>query len=316
MSNKKPPALPGRDRVARHSTPLSARAFGDLTDSGRLRTVSLDAIAPNPHQPRRRFDEAALRSLADSIASRGILQPPVVREVGEGYELVAGERRLRAARLAGLTEIEVLVSDHDSAASLLDAVMENVAREDLSPIEAARSYATIIDDLGITREDLGRRLGQSRVSISNHLRLLDLPDGALDLIDRGELTFAHGRALLLCDDQTTRLRLARDAVAHGWTTRQLEAAAHAAGAPRARRNARPSADSEAFAQRLTDTLGSVTGLDVRARVTAAGAVSITLTDQHAARALLVKLGAPADVLDEPAAGRPTRASRRATRPST
>lgn len=299
--SKTPPKLPGRVRPARHAAALSSRAFADLTDNGRLRRVALAAIVPNPHQPRRHFDEAALVSLSDSIVSRGILQPPVVRQVGDTYELVAGERRWRAAGLAGLTEIEVLVSDTDDAGSLLDALVENVAREDLSPIEKARSYATIIEDLGLTREAVGQHVGESRVSISNHLRLLDLPDGALELVDRGDLSFAHGRALLLCDDQHMRLRLAREAVAEGWTTRQLEAAAHRAGAPRARRRHVIAADGEAFAQRFTDTFGSVTGLDVRSRISAAGAVTITLADQHAARALLAKLGAPEGALDEPSA---------------
>lgn len=295
----KPPKLPGRARVARRSSPIASRAFGDLADSGRLRTVSLDAIAPNPHQPRTHFDEDKLQALAQSIAERGVLQPPVVREVGEAYELVAGERRCRAARIAGLTTIEVLVSDHDDGASLQDALVENVARDDLSPVEAARAYATIIEDLGITREELGRRVGQSRVSISNHVRLLDLPELALSFLDNGQLTFAHGRALLLCDDHATRLSLARRAVNEGWSTRQLEEAARAAGAPRARRQP-VSADQDAFAQRLSDAISTATGLELRARVTAGGAVTITVSDQAAARLLAAKLGAPRDALDEPA----------------
>jgi len=293
----KPPKLPGRARIARRSSSVGARAFGDLADSGRLRTVPLDAIAPNPHQPRTRFDEDTLQSLAASIAERGVLQPPVVREVGETYELVAGERRCRAAQIAGLAEIEVLVSDHDDSASLQDALVENIARDDLSPVEAARAYATIIEDLGITREELGRRVGQSRVSISNHLRLLDLPEPALDLIDSGQLTFAHGRALLLCDEHATRLSLARRAVKEGWSTRQLEDAARAAGAPRARRKP-PSADQDAFAQRFGDAVSTATGLDLRVRITAGGAVTVTLTDQAAARELAARLGAPRDALDE------------------
>jgi len=134
-----------------------------------------------------------------------VLQPPVVRPRGGGYELVASERRWRAARLAGLQEIDVLIREHDDGDSLQDALMENVAREDLSPIEAARAYATIIDDLGLTREELGRRIGQSRVSISHHLRLLDLPDEALDLIDRRQLSFARGKALLLTDRHDVRV---------------------------------------------------------------------------------------------------------------
>ena len=291
--------LPGRNDITRR-TGAATTAFGDLAHSGRLRTVSLDMIAPNRHQPRTRFDEDSLVALASSIRERGILQPPVVRELSEGaYELVAGERRCRAARLAGRETIDVLVSDHDDAAALQDALVENIARDDLSPVEAARAYATIIEDLGITREELGRRVGQSRVSISNHLRLLDLPDDALSFIDDGRLTFAHGRALLLCDDHATRLRLARDAVAQGWSTRQLEQAARSAGAPRIKRPL-PSADAQAFAQRLTDALNTATGLDLHARVTTTGAVTITITDHAAARTLAARLGAPANALDEPA----------------
>jgi ParB family chromosome partitioning protein len=296
--SKTPPRLPGRARVARRTPLVGANAFGDLPE-GALRTVSLDAIAPNPHQPRRRFDEAALQALADSIAERGVLQPPVVRESNGGYELVAGERRWRAARLAGRTEITVLLGDHKDAASLVDAIMENVCREDLSPIEKARGFATMIEDLGLTREAVGRRVGESRVSVSNHLRLLDLPDRVLEMIDDGQLTFAHGRALLLCDEHTTRLHLARQAVSAGWSTRQLEQAARAAGAPRARIRAKP-ADGEAFARRLGDTLSSLTGLDLPTRVTASGALTITLPDQDTARALAIKLGADAAALDEPA----------------
>lgn len=297
--SKTPPKLPGRARTRRPAR-SSAAVFGELATDGRLRTVALNAIKPNPHQPRRQFDQDTLQTLADSIAERGILQPPVVRPRGEGWELVAGERRCRAAGLAGRTEIEVLVSDQDDAASLQDALVENVARVDLSPIEAARAYATIIDDLGITREDLGRRVGLSRVSISNHLRLLDLPDVALDLVDRGELTFAHGRVLLLCDEQSTRASLARRAAAEDWSTRRLEEAAREAGAPRAQPRPTVSADATAFAERYTEALGQTTGLDIRTRITPRGEITITLCDQDAARALAVRAGVPPAALDEPA----------------
>jgi ParB family transcriptional regulator, chromosome partitioning protein len=297
---KQPPKLPGRTQAARRSARSTTGAFGELAETGRLRTVALSAIQPNRHQPRRTFDPDALQLLADSIAARGVLQPPVVRPQGDGYELVAGERRCRAAHLAGLEHIEVLISDqNDDASSLQDALMENVAREDLSPIEAARAYATIIDDLGLTREDLGRRIGQSRGTISHHLRLLDLPDEALELIDRRELTFAHGKALLLTDDHDTRRDLARRAHAEQWSTRKLEDEARAAGAPRARRAA-PAADAEAFALRATEALSHATGLDVRAHVTASGTITLTLADQDAVTVLAVKLGIPAESLDEPA----------------
>jgi len=300
---KTPPQLPSRTRAARRPGRSPGGAFGELAETGRLRTLPLDAIASNPKQPRTRFDADRLQALADSIAERGILQPPVVRSVESGYELVAGERRCRAARLAGLTEVEVLVGDHDDATALVDAMMENVAREDLSPIEKARSFATMIEDLGLTREAVGRRVGESRVSVSNHLRLLDLPDVALEFIDNGMLSFAHGRALLLCDDHRTRVRLARAAVDGGWSTRKLEDEARAAGAPRARRPARTDADADAdaFAVRTSDTLSRATGLELRARVTASGAITLTLPDQDAVRILASKLGVPDGGLDEPAA---------------
>lgn len=299
--SKTPPKLPGRARPARRGA--HASAFGELADSGRLRTVELDAIAPKPHQPRRTFDEGALNALASSIATRGLLQPPIVRTCGEAYELVAGERRCRAARLAGLTQIEVLISDVDDQGALQDALLENVARVDLSPVEAARAYAAAVEDLGITREELGRRVGQSRVSISNHLRLLDLPDSVLALLDEGCLTFAHGRALLLCDGPAIRSALARRAVDEGWSTRQLEDAAREAGAPRARPKApEVSADAVAYAERLSGAISHATGLDLRARVNRAGEITITVGNQAAARALATKLGAPPGALDEPPVG--------------
>ena len=294
MSKKALPRLPGRERQAARVARPPAAVFSELADAGRLRTVALDAIAPNPRQPRRRFDDDSLQQLTDSIAARGVLQPPVVRDAnGDGrYELVAGERRWRAARLAGHSEIEVLIKDVDDAGQLEAAVMENVARDDLSPIEEARAYATMIEDLGITREEIGRRVGRSRVSISNHLRLLDLPDDALDLVDAGELSFAHGRALLLCDDHNTRTTLARRAVQEGWSTRQLEAAARAAGAPRARApRPAPSAEQLAFARRLEDALTQASGVELRVRGTASDEYTITVTGADSARALAERLGA-------------------------
>lgn len=216
------PKLPGRDRgEQRRSSP--GAVFSALADAGRLRTVPITAIEPNPRQPRKRFDDDALQALADSISERGILQPPVVRPVADGrYELIAGERRWRASQLAGLAELDVLVKEADDTDALEDALMENTARADLSPVEEARAYELLIEDLGIARAELGRRVGRSRAAISNHLRLLELPDDALELVDAGELSFAHGRALLLVDGADQRLALARQAVQKGWSTRQLE----------------------------------------------------------------------------------------------
>ena len=166
-----------------------------------LRQIPVELIAPNPNQPRRSFDEETLLALADSIRARGVLQPVLVRPLAGGrYELIAGERRWRAAQLAELETIPAIVRHHDDAASLEVALIENMAREDLNPVEEARACAALVDELGLTREEVGLRVGRSRVAVSNLIRLLELPDEALELIERGELTEGHGRALLLTED--------------------------------------------------------------------------------------------------------------------
>ena len=197
-----------------------------------LRPIPVDMIDPSPNQPRHTFDEDSLMALADSIRTRGVLQPILVRPLVSGrYELVAGERRWRAAKVAELTAIPAVVRRHDDAASLEVALIENMAREDLNPVEEARACAALVEELGLTREDVGLRVGRSRVAVSNLIRLLDLPDEALELIERRDLTEGHGRALLLAADNGVRRTLARDAAHHRWSVRELESRARAAGAP-------------------------------------------------------------------------------------
>ena len=170
-----------------------------------LRAVPIDLIDPSPNQPRHTFDEDSLMALAGSIRARGILQPVLLRPLVSGrYELIAGERRWRAAQLAELVAIPAIVRRHDDAASLEVALIENMAREDLNPVEEARACAALVEELGLTREEVGLRVGRSRVAVSNLIRLLDLPDEALELIERGALTEGHGRALLLADDHAAR----------------------------------------------------------------------------------------------------------------
>jgi ParB family chromosome partitioning protein len=196
-----------------------------------FREVALDLIVPNPRQPRREFDEAALLTLADSIRSRGVLQPIVVRPVSGGtFELVAGERRLRAARLAELERIPAVVREADDWARLDMALAENMARVDLNPIEEARACAMLVEDLGLTKGEVGRRVGRSRVAVSNLIRLLDLPEEALEQIEAGALSEGHGRAILTCKDHEQRKRLARDAREHGWSVRETERRARALAA--------------------------------------------------------------------------------------
>jgi ParB family transcriptional regulator, chromosome partitioning protein len=273
--------------------------FGELAHRGRMRTVSLDAIAPNPDQPRKHFDPDSLEALADSIRARGVLQPPVVRELGDGrYELIAGERRIRASRLVGLSEVEVILKYTDRAGSLQDALLENVARDDLSPIEKARAYASLVEDLGLTREAIGRQVGESRMNISNYMRLLDLPDEVLDLIDRGQLSYIHGRVLLLCGEQSRRLALARRAVAEGWSTRQLEDAARRVQTPSRRKPLRAStADRDAFVARISNRVNAQTKFAVTVKPGPKDSYAFVVSGSDAARAVAQALGA--ERLDEP-----------------
>ncbi len=198
------------------------------SDEVGFREVAVDLIAPNPRQPRREFDEAALLALADSIRVRGVLQPIVVRPVSGGtFELVAGERRLRAARLAELERVPAVVREADDWARLDMALAENMARVDLNAVEEARACAMLVEDLGLTKGEVGRRVGRSRVAVSNLIRLLDLPEEVLERIEAGALSEGHGRAILTCKDHDLRKRLARDAREHGWSVRETERRARA-----------------------------------------------------------------------------------------
>jgi ParB family chromosome partitioning protein len=259
-------------------------------DGAVLRELHVDLVAPNPGQPRKRFDDEALQALADSVKERGVLQPVLVRPVPGGtYELVAGERRWRAARLAGLETLPALVQERDDARSLEDALIENMAREDLNPIEAARAVAGLVEELGLTREDVGRRVGRSRVAVSNLLRLLDLPDEALALVEDGSLTEGHGRALLLADDHAARRSIARAAVQGGWSVRVVEQRAREANAPartakRGRAAVHP--DQEAAAARISEALGAALGTEVRVRPRGTGyKVELAFEDVDEALAL-------------------------------
>jgi len=239
-----------------------------------LRELHVDLVAPNPDQPRKRFDEEALQALADSVKERGVLQPVLVRpRPGGSYELVAGERRWRAAQLAGLETVPALVQARDDAQTLEVALIENMAREDLNPVEAARAVAGLVEELGLTREEVGRRVGRSRVAISNLLRILDLPDEALALVESGALTEGHGRALLLADDHGARRSLARSAAADGWSVRVLEQRAREANAPgRTVRKGRAAVhpDQVEAAERISEALGGALGTDVRVRPSGTG----------------------------------------------
>src|SRR5436190_935848 len=235
-----------------------------------LRHIPVALVRPNPAQPRTRFDEDAIAALADSIATAGVLQPLIVRPLRDGrYELIAGERRWRAARSAGLETVPALVRDGDEARRLETALIENVAREDLNAVDEARACATLVEDLGISKEELARRLGRSRPAISNLIRLLDLPTDVLERIESGALSEGHGRAILLADGVDVRRRLARDAAAAGWSVRETERRARGGGSRR-RGKVLPHPDQEAMLGQAEDALESALGHGVRVRAARRG----------------------------------------------
>ena len=232
-----------------------------------LAHIPVEQIHRNPNQPRKDFDGESVSGLAESIRSQGLIQPVVVRpRVHGGYELIAGERRWRAAVEAGITTVPAVIREADDRDTLLLGLVENVAREDLSPIEEARAYAILLDEFGLPLAEVAERVGKSKPTVSNRVRLLELPSDVLELVGRGELTEGHARALLSIPDHDARRRLARRIVRDGMSVRAAERAAKAAGA--ATRERRTSAVDPALAQRVRDAFRTLTGFD--AKVGAAG----------------------------------------------
>jgi ParB family chromosome partitioning protein len=234
-----------------------------------LEDLPVEMIKPNPNQPRSRFDPDSLGALAASIESSGVVQPLLVRPLPDGsFELVAGERRWRAAQQAGLERVPALVRDGGEAETLQTALVENMVREDLNPADQARACAALVEELGVTKEEVGRRVGRSRSAISNLIRLLDLPDDVLELLESGELSEGHGRALLQARGNEARRRLARAAASGGWSVRETERRAKPAGQPKheagkARRNIDP--EREAALNDAAERLESALGHEVRLR---------------------------------------------------
>ncbi len=231
------------------------------SDDADFREIPLELIRANPEQPRRSFDPETISALAQSIADAGVIQPIVVRPLSDGrYEVIAGERRTRAAREAGLERIPAIVRDEQAAHRMQTALIENVAREDLNPVDEARACAALVEELGLSKEELGRRIGRSRVAISNLVRLLDLPDSALELLELGELSEGHGRAILQAKEAGRRAELAEAAARHGWSVRETE---------RRAKERRPSArvlphpDQQAMLERAEETLEKALGHGVK-----------------------------------------------------
>jgi ParB family transcriptional regulator, chromosome partitioning protein len=245
------------------------RGFEVLIGGGasELAHIAVDQIHANPSQPRKRFESEGVSGLAESIKAQGLIQPVVVRPRLEGgYELIAGERRWRAAREAGLATVPAVLRDADDRDTLLLALVENVAREDLSPIEEGRAYAVLIDEFALSLGELAERVGKSKPTVSNRIRLLELPEDVLAMIARRELTEGHARAVLAVPDQDGRRRLARRIVKEGLSVRAAERAARWAGARTKER--RTTTVDPALAARVKEAVRLLTGFE--ARVGAAG----------------------------------------------
>jgi ParB family transcriptional regulator, chromosome partitioning protein len=225
--------------------------------------LPVEAVHPNPRQPRRRFEPEATSGLAASIRHQGVLQPVVVRPRGEGgYELIAGERRWRAAREAGVPTIPAVVRNADDRDTLLLGLVENVARENLSPVEEARAYASLIDEFELSLGEVAERVGRSKPSVSNRVRLLELPEDVLWMLARGDLTEGHARAVLALPDDDARRRLARKITQDGLTVRAAEKAARDGGA---RRKRTATTVDPALAERAHVAAHGLTGLPARVR---------------------------------------------------
>ena len=261
-------------------------------EAGELRELPVELIKPNPGQPRTKFDPEALAALAASIETSGIVQPLLVRPLPDGsYELVAGERRWRAAQQAGLEKVPAVVRDQAEAERLQAALIENMVREDLNPVEEAKACAALVEELGLTKEELARRVGRSRPAVSNLIRLLELPDEILELMEAGELSEGHGKALLGAGGNDVRRRLGRDAARGGWSVRETENRVRLAGQPKAR-SKRPEVDPEEAAAlaEAGDAFEAALGHEVTVRAKGEGvAVELRFDDLDEARALARRL---------------------------
>jgi ParB family chromosome partitioning protein len=263
--------------------------LGEGAAQPELLHLPIESIHPNPRQPRRRFEPEAAAGLAASIKLQGVLQPVVVRRRQEGgYELIAGERRWRAARSAGTPTLPALVKDVGDRDSLLLGLVENVAREQLSPVEEARAYASLVDEFELSLGDVAERVGRSKPSVSNRLRLLELPEDVLWMLARGDLTEGHARAILSLPDDDARRRLARRISKEGMTVRGAERAAQNGGAKR--RPRRTTAVDPELATRAQAAAERLTGL--KARVTR-NVLEIRFDDETALAELVESLEAAA-----------------------
>lgn len=247
-----------------------AQLIGDQAESG-TNEVPVSAIVPNRRQPRTVFDQLAVEELAESIRQVGVLQPLVVRPLSEGvYELIAGERRLRASKLAGLDSVPVVVRSADDQGVLELALIENLQREDISPLESARAYRRLIDEFGLTQESVAQRVGKSRVAVANTVRLLKLPDPILSALERGSLTEGHARALLGLPNAVVQVAVYEQVVEGDLTVKQVEQLAKKIDQPKRTRSRRGGSKIDPNWEALRVSLESTLGAPVHIEGSASG----------------------------------------------
>lgn len=262
---------------------LPEASAGDIGD---LQELPVGLIKPNPKQPRTHFDPDALAGLVSSIETSGVIQPLLVRPLHDGsYELIAGERRWRAAQEAGLEKVPAIVRDSEQAERMQVALIENMVREDLNPVDEARACAALVEELGLSKEDLAQRIGRSRPAVSNLIRLLDLPDETLALLESGELSEGHGRALLALSGNDARRRLARAAAAGGWSVRETEKKVKLASQPtKAVAPKERSSEEVAAMEDAADSLEAALGHEVKVRPKR-GSISVEIRFEQLEEAL-------------------------------
>jgi ParB family transcriptional regulator, chromosome partitioning protein len=225
-------------------------------DRGSVQELPVDAIHANPNQPRKDFETNALKDLSASLKQSGVLQPVVVRRAGQGYQLIVGERRWRAAKLAGIERIPAVIREATDAESLELALVENLLRENLNPLEEAEAYQRLLADFNWTQEELGERVGKDRSSIANSLRLLKLPELIQTDLRSGRLTMGHARALLALDTVAEQLKLREEILAHSWSVRRTEESVKRTASIGARRPPRRSAELTALEDTLREKLAT------------------------------------------------------------
>lgn len=239
---------------------------GTVLNAPPERRLPLSEIRQNPRQPRRFFDEQKIDELADSIRDQGILQPLVVRKAAHGYELILGERRFRAAERAGLKQVPVIVKDASDAESLEMALVENIQREELTPIEEALAYRQLMEEFDLTQEQVARRIGKSRPAVTNLLRVLNLPDEIRDAVDGGGLTVGHARALLALNIPDQQIRIARRVIQRGLSVRETEnlvARSNVEIEPAQPATVRPAPERDVFLASLQEDLVRELGTNVK-----------------------------------------------------